>query len=94
MATGKERRQSVRSPSTLEADLYDPKGRMVIGEGHFVNMSEQGALLESAKPLRPRQTVRLHVQTAGRTALEITGRVIWARKKRPGFAYGIAFANG
>ncbi len=89
----KERRQAPRTASSLPADLYDPKGRMVIGEGRFVNMSEHGALMESAKPLRPKQTVRLRVESAGRTALELTGRVVWARRKRPGFAYGIAFAE-
>lgn len=92
--TSKERRHAARTISHLNADLYDPKGRMVIGEGHFINMSERGALMQSEKPLKPRQSVRLHVQNpVGQTALELRGKVVWARKKRPGFTYGIAFAE-
>lgn len=89
----KERRRAPRISSTVEADLYDPQGHAVIGEGHFVNLSETGAQLESSKELRVRQTVRLHLQAAGHTALELTGKVVWSRKRRPGFAYGISFAR-
>jgi PilZ domain len=64
---------------------------MITGEGKFVNLSEKGALMVSPKPLKVRQTIRLHVQSAGSSPLELSGRVIWTRKQRPGFIYGIEF---
>jgi len=91
--TVKDRRRLPRTHSNVDAELYDPRGRMVIGEAHFVNMSETGGMVESAKPLRPRQTVRLHLQSGGHTALELMGRVVWTRRKHIGFTYGISFSD-
>lgn len=64
---------------------------MITGEGRFVNLSEKGGLLVSPKPLKVRQTVRLHIQSARSSPLQLSGRVIWTRKQRPGYAYGIEF---
>jgi len=45
----------------------------------------------SRKPLKARSAIRLHVIPAGKPALELTGKVIWARKKTALFEYGIRF---
>jgi hypothetical protein len=86
-----ERRSAFRAPSAVPLDLYDSAGHAVVGEGRFVNISERGGLIESKKPLRIRETIRLQIQSAGRAALELSGRIVWARKKAPGFTYGVEF---
>lgn len=91
MESMKERRKSPRSMSSLPLDIYDPKGRMVVGEGHFVNLSTSGGLMISRKPLKARSAVRLQIVPSGKSALELIGKVVWARKKTAEFEYGIRF---
>src|SRR5437879_2147309 len=86
-----ERRESPRTPSNAPLDLYDAKGRMIIGEGHFINVSERGAMVQSQKPLQPKKKIQLHVASARESPLQIQGRVVWTRKQRSGFTYGIRF---
>ena len=89
----KERRQALRTPSAVPLEIYDPKGRMVVGEGRFLNLSETGGLMESPKPLKTKSSVRLHMVSAGKSALEILGHIVWSRKQESGFTYGIRFSN-
>ena len=89
----KERRQALRTPSTVPLEIYDPKGRMVLGEGRFLNLSEIGGLMESPKPLKTKSSIRLHMVSAGKSALEILGRVVWVRKQESGFTSGIRFSH-
>ena len=91
MTISKERRKEVRSKSTIPFDIYDTKGKMVVGEGHFINLSTSGGLMVSRKPLKAHEAIRLHVSTAGKAALELLGKVVWARKKTAEFEYGIRF---
>jgi hypothetical protein len=87
----KERRKSPRTNSSLPLDIYDAKGQMVVGEGHFVDLSTLGGRMVSRMPLKTRSSVRLHVVPSGKSALEIIGRVVWSRKKTSEFEYGIRF---
>lgn len=89
----KERRREPRTPSTVPLEIYDRKGRMVVGEGRFLNLSTVGGLMESPKPLKTKSSIRLHMVSAGKSALEIIGRVVWARKQDSGFTYGIHFSH-
>lgn len=93
MNVTKERRKAPRSSSNVPLDIYDPKGRMVVGEGRFINLSTTGGLLESPTPLKTRRSVRLHVAPVKKSALEIIGRVVWARKEDTGFQYGVRFTS-
>ena len=87
----KERRKEQRTNSSLPLDIYDPKGRMVVGEGHFINLSTSGGRMISRKPLKAHAAVRLHVVPSGKSALELVGKIVWARKKTAEFEYGIRF---
>ena len=89
----KERRQEPRTPSTVPLEIYDPKGRMIVGEGRFLNLSTVGGLMESPKPLKAKSSIRLHMVSAGKSALEIIGQVVWARRQDSGFTYGIRFSH-
>ena len=89
----KERRQALRTVSSVPLDIYDPRGRMVVGEGRFLNLSTVGGLMESPKPMKAKTSVRLRMVPAGKSALEIIGRVVWARKTGSAFTYGIRFSN-
>src|SRR5690349_4570662 len=91
MQTAKDRRKAPRTVSNLPLDIYDPKGRMVVGEGRFVDLSTSGGRMLSRKPLKAHSAVRLHVVPAGKSALELIGKVIWTRKKTAEFEYGIRF---
>ena len=93
VVTTKDRRKAPRSNSNLPFDIYDSKGRMVVGEGHFVNLSTNGGMMVSRKPLKTREAVRLQVVTAGKAALELIGKVVWSRKKTSEFEYGIRFKS-
>jgi hypothetical protein len=87
----RERRQARRTPSNLPLDLYDIKGRMIVGEGRFRNLSLTGGLIETKKPLPRRSRIRLELNPTGKARLHLTGQVVWSRKKRPGFTYGVRF---
>ena len=91
MPSMKERRKTPRANSNLPLDIYDPKEQMVVGEGRFTDFSMLGGRLVSRKPLRVRSVIRLHVVPSGKSALELIGKVIWARKKTAEFEYGIRF---
>jgi hypothetical protein len=91
MVAMKDRRKAPRTKSNLPLDIYDKEGRVVVGEGRLVNLSTSGGLMVSRKPLKARSAVRLHVIPAGKPALELTGKVVWARRKTAEFEYGIRF---
>jgi hypothetical protein len=93
MTSMKERRKAFRMSSSLPLDIYDPKGKMVVGEGRFTDLSTIGGRMLSRKPLKARSAVRLHVVPSGKSALELIGKVIWARKKTAEFEYGIRFST-
>jgi hypothetical protein len=94
MAAVKERRKAIRTESNLPLDIYDTKGKVVVGEGRFVNLSTSGGCMVSRKPLKAHSAIRLHVVPAGKPALELTGKVVWTRKKTAEFEYGIRFNAG
>ena len=87
----KDRRRARRSESNLPLDIYDTQGKVVVGEGRFINLSTLGGRMLSRKPLRARSAIRLHVIPSGKPALELIGQVVWARKKTTEFEYGIRF---
>ncbi len=93
MQSIKDRRKAIRATSDLPLDIYDTKGRMVVGEGRFINLSTIGGLMVSRKPLKTHTAVRLHVVPSGKSALELIGKVVWARKKTSEFEYGIRFSG-
>src|SRR5258708_9233171 len=91
MTAMKERRKAFRATSNLPLDIYDPKGKMVVGEGRFTDLSTIGGRMLSRKLLKARSAIRLHVVPSGKSALELIGKVIWTRKKTVEFEYGIRF---
>src|SRR4051812_24499442 len=87
----RERRQSPRGNSRVPLDLYDPKGRVMIGEGRFVNVSLTGSLLESRQSLALHQPIRLQLQAPGKPPV-FAGEVVWRKKKTTTkYYYGIRF---
>jgi PilZ domain len=89
----KERRKSPRSASHLVVDLYDSKGHAVTAEGQFLNISEHGAMIETPKPLKIKDKIRLRVQPGKDLLLELIGQIVWVVKKRHDFIYGVRFAE-
>jgi hypothetical protein len=87
----RERRQSPRGNSRVPLDLYDLKGRVLIGEGRFVNVSLTGSLLESRQSLALHQPIRLQLQAPGKPPA-FAGEVIWRKRKNTTkYYYGIRF---
>src|ERR1700687_1588161 len=93
MPSIKERRKVPRSSSGLPLDIYDPKGKMIVGEGRFTDLSTIGGRMVSRKPLKARSAILLHVVPSGKAALELPAKVVWARKKTAGYEYGIRFST-
>ena len=89
----KERRRALRTYSSVPLDLFDPKGRVLIGEGRFVNVSLSGSLVESRLPLQLHQTICLQVQAPAKTPFELAGRVVWRRRRASLYNYGIQFES-
>jgi hypothetical protein len=87
----KDRRKAPRAVSHIPIDLYDLKGRAVTGEGQFVNFSMTGAMLETPKPLKLKEKIRLRYQPGKEAILDVAGKVVWAVKKRRLFQYGLQF---
>jgi len=93
MQSMKERRKSPRIKSNLPLDIYDPKGRMIVAEGRLINLSNIGGRMISRKLFKARSAIRLQVVPSGKSALELIGKVVWARKKTAEFEYGIRFSG-
>lgn len=93
MQTIQERRKAPRAASRVPVDIYDPKGRAVVGEGRCIDLSILGARMFSRKPLKARTPVRIQLVPTGKPVLEIPGKVVWSRKKTSGFEYGICFSG-
>lgn len=93
MQTFQERRKAPRAASRVPVDIYTPKGRSIIGDGQCVDISILGARMFTRKPLKARTTVRLQLVPTNKPVLDIPGKVVWSRKKTPGFEYGICFSG-
>lgn len=89
--TRKERRRSPRTASRVPLDVYDAEGKMIIGEGHFVNVSRTGSQMESRQSLPLRRPIRLQVQSPTKSPMTFAGRVVWRKKLARAFSYGIQF---
>jgi hypothetical protein len=89
----KERRREPRATSSVPLEIYDPRGRMVVAEGRFVNLSTQGGMMQSPKPFKLKSAIRMHMVPAGKTALELLGKIVWARKSDSVFTYGVRFSS-
>lgn len=88
----KERRQAPRAVSRITVDLYDSKGKAVVAEGKCVNLSENGALLESPTPFKVKERIKLRYQPGKVPVIDVEGRIVWASAYRRSFRYGIKFA--
>lgn len=88
----RERRRLSRTPTNLPLELYDRKGRVIVGEGRFTNLSQEGGLMETPTPVHAR-AVRVHLGAGKSAALEIAARIVWSRRKARGFAYGVRFSQ-
>lgn len=91
MVKDKDRRKEPRATSQIPIDLYDPKGHAVTGEGHFLNLSTSGGMLETPKPLKLKEKIRLRYQPGKEAVLDVGGKVVWAVKRRRIFHYGVLF---
>lgn len=89
----KERRKAPRSTSHIPIDLYDRHGHAVTGEGELVNLSVEGAMLMTGKPLRKSQQVRFRFQPGKAPVLDLDAKVIWSQKRRKPFQYGVQFSE-
>jgi hypothetical protein len=87
----KERRRATRTYSNVPLDLYDAAGRVIIGEGRFINVSMTGSLMQSRRAIPLRQRIRLQVQSPAQSPFEFAGRVVWRKKTQDSFTYGIRF---
>ena len=88
----KDRRKALRTATQIPVDLYDPKGKAITGEGQFVNFSTNGAMIETPKPLKIKERLRLRYQPGKEPLFDVGGRIVWAAKKRRFFQYGVQFA--
>jgi len=89
----KERRRAPRAVSRLTLDLYDPRGKAVLAEGRFVNLSPNGALLESPKPFKVKDRIKLRYQPGKVPVIDVNGRIVWASAYRRSFRYGVKFSS-
>jgi len=87
----KERRKALRAPSQIPVDLYDPKGHAVTAEVQFLNVSESGVMVETPKPLKLKEEVRLRYQPGKEPLFDLKGRVVWVVKYLSAYRYGIRF---
>jgi hypothetical protein len=87
----KDRRKAPRAPSELTIDLYDAKGHAVKAEGRFINLSTIGALLETPKPYKLSERLRLRFQPGKEPLLDVSGKIIWAHPYRRRYRYGVVF---
>jgi PilZ domain len=90
----KDRRRALRTASQIPVDLYDAKGKAITAEGQFINVSTTGAMIETPKPLKVKDRLRLRFQPGKEPLFDVNGSVVWVVKKRRSFQCGVQFAPG
>ena len=86
-----EKRHVKRRPTTLVFEIYDSEGLLMQGTGRLTNLSDTGALLESAQSLAPDQALRLRLRLKGHALLEVSVRVVRILHKVQVRTYGVRF---
>ena len=88
---GKEKRRAPRTRHDSVLEIYDEEGHFITGTGRLVNFSKVGVCFSSTKPLALGERLRARLRLLREGTLEVSARVVWAKKKPNTMLYGLAF---
>jgi hypothetical protein len=86
-----EKRRAPRVRHDSVVDLYDRTGRRLIGTGRLVNFSTVGACFSSTQLFKTGETLQAKVRLLKEGRLQVSGPIVWTRKKPNHYLYGLAF---
>jgi len=89
----REHRRAVRTKSDAVFDLDDDAGHYAPGNARLVDVSVWGACVSSNLSLRKGQLIRGRIHSPTEGLLEVSGEVVWVRKRAVDSLYGIGFTK-
>lgn len=91
MGGTQENRRAARSKRDSVLELFDESGAVITGIGRLVNVSTEGMCFSSAIPFAQGDAVRARLRLLKEGQLDISGHIVWARRKTNTTLYGVAF---
>jgi hypothetical protein len=89
--TLKEGRRSPRGRHDSVVEIYDDSGKFIADVVRLVNFSSVGACFSSPKLFAVNARLRLRLRLLREGRLNVSGRIVWAKKRVNTILYGIEF---
>lgn len=86
-----ENRRAKRSNHDSVLELFDESGQMIAGIGRLVNVSNVGVCFSTGTVLEKGQLIHGRLRLLKDGFLDISGRVVWLKKKVNTTQYGVEF---
>ena len=87
----KDKRRASRSKDESVLEIYDMDGQLIKGIGRLVNFSNVGVCFSSTKMLFKGERLRARLRLLKQGMIEVSARVVWAKKKPNSQLYGLEF---
>jgi hypothetical protein len=87
----KEKRRAKREQHDSVLELCDVAGRLLTGIVRLIDVSTHGACFASSETLQEGQQVRGRLRLLRTGPFDVSGRVVWRRRKGNVFLYGLEF---
>ncbi len=86
-----DKRSQDRAQASLMVEVYEPEGKILRGVAKLINISEQGAGLESTDILPEKFQVMVRFLVGKKDLLSIKAFVVWSRPRLTLLEYGLRF---
>jgi hypothetical protein len=87
----KDNRRSKRQRHNSVLEVYEESGNLIVWTARLVDFSTGGAAFSTTKLLDTGTHIRARIRIIGKGVMEISGKVVWGRKKTNANLYGIKF---
>ncbi|HAF94708.1 MAG TPA: hypothetical protein DCG50_01475, partial [Elusimicrobia bacterium] len=87
----KNNRRFERQRHNSVLEIYDESGKSIAWTAQLVNFSMGGASFSTTKLLDTGTHIRARIRILTKGVMEISGKVVWGRKKTNSNLYGIKF---
>ncbi len=87
---GNDQRGARRDRHDSVVEFFSAAGKL-LGSGRLVDFSSTGASFSSAYVMAPGGRLKLRVRLLEKGVLDISAKIVWARKEGAGRLYGVQF---
>jgi len=82
-----------RRPGNTFLELHDGQGHLITAIGRLENFSTTGVCFSSRRAFERGERIYASLRILNEGRLNITGKIVWTKKKPTGYAYGVQFEN-